>query len=433
MSTASGTAQTTAALQQLDRAHIVHPHQTIGRPADPVVVARARGCRIWDTDGNEYLDATCGLWQCAVGHGRPELAAAAAEQMREFEFFASFWDFTNEPAIQLASRLADLAGPQLSRVHFTSGGSEGNAFAVKLARLAWDNAGQPHRTIILSRSGAYHGSGAGASLAATGMPPLHEGFGPLPEGFVHLTTPHARPLGPDATDVLVAELEDTIARIGADRIAAFIGEPIMGVAGVIPPPRDYWPRVEAVLRKHGILLILDEVITAFGRLGCWFGFEHFGIRPDFVVTAKAITSGYFPFGAVLVGDRPMELLDGRMLRHGFTYNGHPVGAAVALENINIIEREGLIDRVRELSPLVQQRLMALSAHRDVVEVRGEGLMWAVEFADVDGLRVSAEARDRGVIVRGMENRIYVSPPFVIEPGEIDQMGDVLAETLDAVR
>ena len=211
-------------------------------------------------------------------------------------------------------------------MHFTNGGSEGNALAVKLARLAWNNAGQPDRDVILSRHGAYHGSGGGPSLAATGIESLKEGFGPLPEGYVHLTTPHARKLGPQATDFLIDELERTIDRVGPKKIAAFIGEPIMGVSGVITPPDGYWPRVAEVLRNHDILLILDEVITAFGRLGHWFAFQRYGVRPDFVVTAKAITSGYFPFGAVFIGDHPMELLDGRVLRHGLTYNAHPVGA-----------------------------------------------------------------------------------------------------------
>src|SRR5205085_6354799 len=306
-----------------------------GHPAEAVVVARAQGSSIWDTDGREYLDATCGLWQCAIGHGREEIARVASDQIGKAEFYASFWDYANEPSIVLATRLAELAGDGLEHIHFTSGGSEGNAIAIKLARLAWYHAGEPQRDIILSRQSAYHGSGAGASLSATGIPPLKEGFGPLMDGFVHLSKPHA---GRVETDALVDELVETINRLGPERIAAFIGEPIMGVAGVIPPPEDYWPRIEAVLREHGILLIFDEVVTAFGRLGHWFAFERFGVSPDFVITAKAITSGYFPFGAVFIGDKPMQLLDGRLLRHGFTYNGHPVGAAVALENLAIIER-----------------------------------------------------------------------------------------------
>jgi putrescine aminotransferase len=387
---------------------------------------------VWDTDGNEYLDATCGLWQCAVGHGREELANVAAAQMQELEFYASFWDFSNEPAVRLASRISDLAGPGLSRMHFTSGGSEGNAFAIKLARLAWQHAGQPNRDVVLSRHGAYHGSGGGPSLAATGIPPLKTGFGPLPQGFEFLSAPHARKLGPDATDILIEELEGTIDRLGADHIAAFIGEPIMGVGGVITPPEDYWTRVAEILRKHGILLILDEVITAFGRLGHWFGFQRFGIQPDFVVTAKAITSGYFPFGAVLIGDRPMELLEGCVLRHGLTYNAHPTGAAVALENLDIIEREHLLDRVRRAGDHLATRLAEFAASERVIEVRGEGLMWGIDLDGVDGMALSQRLRERGVLVRGVENRIVFSPPFVVEIDDLDHLVDALAEAIDSL-
>jgi putrescine aminotransferase len=349
--------------------------------------------------------------------------------MQELEFYASFWDLSNEPSIRLANRLSELAGPGLSRVHYTNGGSEGNAFAVKLARLAWHVAGQPDRDVILSRQGAYHGSGGGPSLAATGIDPLKEGFGPLPAGFVHLTAPHARKLGPRASDFLVDELERAIERIGAQKIAAFIGEPIMGVGGVITPPEDYWPRVAEVLRRNDILLIFDEVITAFGRLGHWFAFERYGVVPDLVVTAKAITSGYFPFGAVLIGDRPMDLLDGHVLRHGVTYNGHPVGAAVALENLDIIEREQLLDRVRILGEHLGTRLRELARSDSVVEVRGEGLMWGVEFADIDGVALARTLRENGVMVRGLENRINISPPYVIEIAEIDELVDHVAAAI----
>jgi putrescine aminotransferase len=234
------------------------------------------------------------------------------------------------------------------------------------------------------------------------------------------------------TDALIEELEETIERIGASRIAAFIGEPIMGVGGVLQPPDDYWSRVEAVLRRHDILLIFDEVITAFGRLGHWFGFQRFGVTPDFVVTAKAITSGYIPFGAVLVGDRPMELLDGRLLRHGLTYNGHPVGAAVALENLAIIEREGLLENVRERGAQLGAGLGRLADEPSVSELRGEGLMWAVEFASADGETVAAALRRQGVIVRGMFNRVVVSPPFVVTEADVDRLVEAIAAEVRAL-
>jgi adenosylmethionine-8-amino-7-oxononanoate aminotransferase len=422
-------AQAPSELQALDMAHIVHPHQIIGAPSEPTVITRGLGAKVWDAAGKEYIDGTCGLWQCAVGHGRKELADAAALQSASLEFYASFWDFSNAPSIQLAARLAELTQGRLSHVHYTSGGSEGNGTAIKLARLAWENAGAGERDVILTRHGAYHGSGSGASLAATGLPALRAGYDPLPTGFEFLSKPHPRTLGPDGLDGLIEELTSTIERVGPEKIAAFIGEPIMGVAGVIVPPDGYWKRVEAVLRSYDILFIFDEVITAFGRLGHWFAADRFGIEPDMIVTAKAMTSGYFPFGAVLIGDRPMELLDGAMLRHGLTYNGHPVGAAVALANLDIIEREGLLDRVRETGAHLGSRLADLERLPAVAEVRGDGLMWALEFEDADAAELARTMRDRGVIVRGMEHRIMLSPPFVIERDDVDRLVDVIADVV----
>jgi putrescine aminotransferase len=426
----TGAPMTTQELQQLDIAHLVHPHQALGQPLPPIVFVRGEGARLWDSDGTEYLDGTCGLWQCAVGHGRRELARAAAEQMERLEFYASFWDYSNEPAIRLGARLAELAGGGLDHVHFTSGGSEGNAFAVKLARLAWDTVGAPDRNVILSRKGAYHGSGSGASLAATGLPLVHEGFGPTSGGFVQITMPHAGAPGCDV-DTLIAELEETIASIGADRIAAFIGEPIMGVAGVIVPPEGYWPRVAETLRRHDILLILDEVVTAYGRLGHWFAAHRYGIQPDMIVTAKAITSGYVPFGAVLIGPRVMERVEGRVLRHGFTYNAHPVGAAVATANLDIIEREGLLARAGERGRYLGRLLERLADHESVTEVRGEGLMWAIELEGRDGVTLAHEVRDRRVIVRGMPNQLTISPPFVVETDDLDRIVDAIEDALTA--
>jgi putrescine aminotransferase len=422
-------AQAPSELQRLDMAHIVHPHQIIGAPSEPVVITRGRGAKVWDAAGKEYIDGTCGLWQCAVGHGREELAQAAAEQLGSLEFYASFWDFSNAPSIQLAARLAELTQGRFSHVHYTSGGSEGTATAIKLARLAWENSGSGERDIVLSRHGAYHGSGSGASLAATGLPAMRAGFDPLPPGFEFLSTPRPRSSGPDGLDGLIEELVATIERVGPERIAAFIGEPIMGVGGVIVPADGYWPRVQEVLRSFNILFILDEVITAYGRLGRWFAADRFGIEPDMIVTAKAITSGYFPFGAVLIGDRAMELLDGAMFRHGFTYNGHPAGAAVALANLDIIEREGLLERVRDTGSYMGSLLADLEQLPVVAEVRGDGLMWAVELNDADAVALARTMRDRGVIVRGMEHRVMLSPPFVIERDEVDQLVAVLSDVI----
>ena len=418
-------------LSRLDRAHIVHPHQVVGRPLAPLVVASARGAVIRDVDGNEYIDGTCGLWQCLVGHGRDELADVAAAQMRELEFYASFWDFSNRPAIELAERLAAIAPPGIDHVFYTNGGSEGIETAIKLARLAWNSRGEPERTLVLSRKMAYHGVGYG-SLSATGIPPLREGFGPLAEGFVHLTAPYPLRV-PNCTDTCIAELEEMIARLGASRIAAMIGEPVLGVAGMIPPPDDYWPRVSAVLREHGILLILDEIVTAYGRTGSWFAAERWGGVPaDLIVTAKGLTSGYVPMGAVLIGDRVMELLDGARFSHGFTYNGHPTGAAVALRNLDIIEREGLLSRAVEQGDRLLSALREAEGLPAVAEVRGVGLMAGVELAEpADGAELAARIRDRGAIVRATGQKLVLSPPLVIEAEQVDRLAEIIVSELAA--
>jgi putrescine aminotransferase len=346
-------------LSRLDRAHIVHPHQVVGRPPEP--------------------------------------------------------------------RLGELSPPGLDRVFFTNGGSEGTETAIKLARLAWHAQGKPERNVILSRKAAYHGVGS-ASLAATGIPPLKEGFGPLPDGFVHLSTPTSR----TSVDELVAELERTIDEIEPGRIAAMIGEPVLGVGGMIPPPDGYWPRVQEVLRRHGILLLLDEIVTAYGRTGHWFAAERYGLDPDAIVTAKALTSGYVPLGAVLVHDRLVELLEGTQFRHGFTYNGHPVGCAVALRNLEIIEREGLLERAAAVGERMLGRLRPAAELDAVLEVRGVGLMLGVELHEGrDAAPVAARALADGVVVRASGQKIVMSPPLVISEQQADRVVDVLLESLEA--
>jgi adenosylmethionine-8-amino-7-oxononanoate aminotransferase len=417
-------------LSELDMAHVLHPHSVVGQPQPPLIMVRGKGALLWDAEGNEYVDGTCGLWQCAVGHGRDELAEAAAAQLRELGFYPSFWDLSNEPAIRLAERLATIAPEGLGSVFFTNGGSEGTETAFKLARLAWYAQGEPERTVILSRKGAYHGMGI-ASLAATGIPPLKEGFGPLADGFVHLSQPSSLALGPNATDVLVDELEAVIADVGAGRIAAMIAEPVIGVGGMIPPPDGYWPRIQEVLRRHGILLMLDEVVTAYGRTGHWFGAERYAIGADVIVTAKALTSGYIPMGAVLIGDRVIDMVRGTTFRHGFTYNGHPTGAAVALANLDIIEREGLRERAVEIGASMLEGLKPLERLDSVAEVRGVGLMLGIELREGDAARIQAGARRRGVIVRATGQKIVLSPPLVIEPEQADRVVEAIVEEVRA--
>jgi putrescine aminotransferase len=414
-------------ISDLDTRHVIHPHQTIGQAKPPLVFVEGRGARIRDESGNWYIDGTCGLWVCPVGHGRPELAEAARRQMQKLEYYASFWEFTNEPAAELAARLASLAPGDLRWSFFTNGGSEGNETAFKLARLAWAAAGQPERNLILTRKLAYHGVSLGA-LQATGIPPLREHFGPLPDGFVHLDAPY--PVKGTTTDALIEQLEETIAELGAQRIAAMVGEPVIGVGGMIPPHEDYWPRVQDVLRRHGILLILDEVVTGFGRTGAWFGANHWGgLEPDMMVCAKGLTSGYFPLGAVLVTERVHRMLEGQPFRHGFTYNGHPTGCAVALENLAIIEREGLVERASELGEHLLRSLKELEALEAVVEARGFGMMAGLELQVEDSAELAERVRRGGAIVRASGQKLVMSPPLVISRQELDTLVEILGREL----
>jgi putrescine aminotransferase len=392
-------------------------------------MVRGENARIWDSDGNEYIDGTAGLWLCNVGHGRAELAEVARSQMEQLECYASFWAFSNVPSIELAARLAELAPPGLDHVFFTNGGSEGVDTAIKLARLAWNAQGQRDRNIVLTRRGAYHGS-SWLGTAATGIEPLREGYVPLPGGFVHLTPPTSA----TTTDVLIDELEAKIAEIGADRIAAFIGEPVMGVGGVLVPAEDYWPRVEAVLRKHEILLILDEVITGYGRTGTWFAAEHWGgLSPDLLVTAKGITSGYFPLGAVLIGERVFSRLEGQAFRHGFTYNGHPAGCAVALENLAIIEREGLLERAAALARRFGDGLAALEhRHSAVVEARSFGLLGGLDIQVEDEQGFADAIFRAGLIVRVLAGKLVLSPPLSTPDDDLERLLSILDGAFAAV-
>ncbi len=437
--------QTTAdALAERDRATIIHPYLAPSF-TERVVMVEGRGCWLRDAAGFEYLDATGGLWLAQIGHGRPEIAEVAARQMKKLEYFTSFWEFTNERAIELAERLVELSPEQQTHVYFTSGGSEGNEIALRMARYFHHQKGDGGRTWILSRNFAYHGVGYGSG-SASGFPMYHEGFGPIVPHIRHVTPPwpYHREFfaGGDPTDFCIAELEATIEELGADRVAAFIGEPIMGVAGMIVPPDDYWPRVEALLRKHGILLIFDEVVTAYGRLGSWFGAQHFGVAPDIIVTAKGITSGYQQLGAVLVSDEITEAITAE--EHygfpiGYTYSGHPTACAVALENLAIIEREGLLDRASEVGSHLLHALQSRLEELPVVgEVRGVGMMLAVELvADretreplpMGGAPQDVIRRETGVIVRASGSTLVLSPPLVMSLEEADRVADALHAVL----
>ena len=403
------------------------------------------GCRLQDAEGKRYLDATGGLWLAQIGHGRREIAEVASRQMQKLEYFVSFWEFTNEPAIELAERLVALSPERQTHVYFTSGGSEGIEIALRMARYYHHQRGDGERTWILSRNMAYHGVGYGSG-SVSGFPLYHEGFGPMVPHVRHLTPPwpyHTELFGgEDPTDFLVRELEQTIDEIGPRQIAAFIGEPIMGVAGMIVPPEDYWPRVQEVLRRHGIMFIFDEVVTAFGRTGSWFAAHHFEVEPDIIVTAKGITSGYMQLGAVLVSDDVAETVTSD--EHygfpiGYTYGGHPTACAVALENLSIIERECLVDRARTVGAHLLSVLEGMADIEVVGQVRGVGMMLAVELvADretraplpMDNAPQDVIRRDAGVIVRASGNTLILSPPLVMTEEEADEVGGALRSVLE---
>ncbi|QNS03821.1 aminotransferase family protein [Streptomyces xanthii] len=439
-----------AELARLDRAHIIHPYLP-GSATERVVMTEGSGCRLTDSEGRGYLDATGGLWLAQVGHGREDLADVAHEQMKKLEYFTSFWEFSNDRAIALAARLAGIAPDPLNHVYFTSGGSEGNEAAIKMARYYHHRRGDTDRTWILARSKAYHGIGYGGG-SATGFPLYHEGFAPMMPHVSHLTPPwpyRSDLYGGEAstpeqvTDFLIRELEERIAEIGPDKIAAMIGEPIMGVGGMLVPPADYWPRVREVLDRHGILLIFDEVVTAYGRVGQWFAAQHFGVTPDIIVTAKGITSGYVPLGALLVADRVAEVL---LRDHGFpmgyTYNGHPVATAVALANLDIIEKEGLLGRATSMGAFLHAELQAQLGDLPIVgEIRSVGMMLAVELVEDRETRVPLPLdpanmphdvirRETGVIVRDSAHSLVLSPPLIMTEAEAKEAASALRGVLE---
>jgi len=409
--------------------HLWHPFADMARvPGSELTIVAGDGSWVTDDQGQRYLDASASLWYCNIGHGRAELAAAAASQMRRLAAYHTFDVFTNEPARELARRLAEMSptGPG-SAVFFTSGGSEAVDTAAKLARRYWEARGEAQRRLVIAREGAYHGTAAyGTSLA--GIAPNRAGWGPLVREVAHVDADD-----PDA----LGEAFDR----HRGKVAAFIGEPVRGAAGVYPPPPRYWERVQALCREHDVLLIVDEVVTGFGRLGVPFACERFGIVPDLICAAKGISSGYAPLGAVLSGARVRETLwspEVGAVRHGYTYSGHPTACAVALANLDVLEHESLYDRVRELEPVLSEQLSSLAQHPLVEDVRTIGLLAAVELsaatrASVPDLaeRVTRRARAHGVLVRNLVGHsLQISPPFVITVDELGHLAQVLRTSLD---
>lgn len=409
-----------------------HPFAAMGSVRSrEVVIERGEDVWLWDRDGRRYLDATASLWYANIGHGRPEIAEAVARQMSRIEAYSAFGDFATEPALELTRRLAALAPMDDARVLLGSGGGDGIDTAVKLARRYWHEVGAPERTVVLSRTHGYHGT-HGHGTAIAGIDANRAGFGPV--SLDTATVPYDS----------VEALEEAIDRLGADRVAAFFVEPVIGAGGVLPPPDGYIEGVARVCERAGVLLVVDSVICAFGRLGTWFGIEQWGVEPDMIVFAKGVTSGYLPLGGVVVSARVAEPFwsrpDAPVFRHGATYAGHATCCAAALANLDILEDEGLVTRGRDLEDDVLAALAALDGHPLVAGARGGvGALAALELdRDLLAGRASAPmelfalARDRGVIVRPLASAIAVSPPLTVSGDHLQLVTEALRGALDAL-
>ena len=445
---------TTAHWRALDLRHHLSPftdYKTLkGSDGGSRIITEAKGVYLTDSEGQTLLDGMAGLWCVNVGYGRPELAEAAYRQMLELPYYNTFFKTATPPAVELSEKLAQIAPEGLNRVFFGSSGSESNDTVVRLVRRYWNLKGQPEKSHFISRTHAYHGSTM-ASASLGGMPFMQEGFGlPLP-GFHHVMPPYWLDFaqqGESPADFglrAARAVEEKILEIGADKVAAFIGEPIQGAGGVIIPPETYWPEIQRICERHDVLLIADEVICGFGRTGHWFASEPFGIRPDLMTLAKGITSGYIPLSAVMVSDRIGEVLEAGEgeFAHGYTYSGHPVACAVALANIALIEREGLVEKVREeTAPYLAERLESLADHPLVGQVRSFGLLGAIELVEDKASRkhfepvgrVGTLCRDHcfanGLVMRAVRDGMVLSPPLIIETPQIDELIDKARLCLD---
>ena len=447
-------ARSTKEWQAADAAHFMHPFTDFKSLAKKGsrVIERADNIYLWDTEGQKILDAMSGLWCVNVGYGQRALIDAATRQLGELPFYNAFFQTATPPAIELAELLAEVSPPQFQHVFFSGSGSEGNDTIVRMVRRYWDILGQPQRQTIISRWNAYHGSTmAGASLG--GMKGMHEQGGlPIP-GIVHIDQPYwfenGAGLSRDEFGIACArQLEAKILELGADKVAAFIGEPVQGAGGVIVPPATYWPEIQRICDRYGILLVSDEVITGFGRTGRWFGCETMGTQPDLMTFAKGVTSGYIPLGGVMVGDRVAKVLieRGGEFNHGYTYSGHPVACAVALANIRFIREQGLVERVRDdVGPYLTQAYAQLAEHPLVGEAQTCGLMGALLLvkdkagprggtpfpSDLEvGMVCRGHCFGNGLIMRAVGDRMIIAPPLVITRAQIDEMVALIRRCLD---
>ena len=441
----------TEMLQDLDLAHHIHPFtdQKDLKSKKPLIIVRGEGVYIFDSDGKKYLDGMAGLWCVNIGYGRPELALAAKKQMEELPFYNTFFQTSHPPAIELASKLASLAPNSLNHVFFSTSGSDANETNIRLVRHYWASIGKPEKSIIVSRKNAYHGSSIGAASLG-GMESMHSQGGlPIPD-IIHIGQPYwygeGRDISPNEFGIMRAqELENTIKKIGPEKIGAFIGEPIQGAGGVIIPPDTYWPEIERICKEFDILLIADEVICGFGRLGTWFGCQKYGLNPDIITIAKGLSSGYQPIGGSIVSDKIALTLEqeGGEFTHGYTYSAHPVAAAVSLENIRILEEENIIENVNQrTSSYMAEKWKALADHPIVGEARIKGLMGALELtpnkvnkaqfekSGLAGIITRNICLKNGLVMRAVGDKMIISPPLIIKTTEIDELTNLVWECLD---
>jgi adenosylmethionine-8-amino-7-oxononanoate aminotransferase len=442
---------TISELVQEDLAHLIHPQWFAPEHQSPIIFDHGEGAWLYDVQGRRYLDGLASLWNVAVGHGRGELADAAAEQMRKVAFTNNYTGFSNEPAIRLAAKVADLAYENMTGVFFTNSGSESNEGALKAARFYWNLRGRSSKVKLIARERAYHG-GTLATSAMTGLPPFWKYFGPLVPEIVHTS----RPDNLECDCALNSDgecahwLEAAIQREGADTVAAFIAEPVKGAGGVWTPSAEYFGKIREICDRHEVLFIADEVITGFGRTGKWFALEHFGVQPDIVSLAKAITSAYVPMGAFLVSREVHEALtdlppDARFM-HAYTNSAHPTAAAVALKNLEIMEREGLVENAAAMGERLGSGLHeALDGHAHVANIRHLGLMAGLSLvrdaasntpydaSEGTGGKVARHMREQGeVITRFVGDQLVFAPPLVVNAEEIDFLVDATATAIRAV-
>ena len=433
-----------------DLAHLIHPlHNRAAHAEHGHIWVKGEGAVLTDADGKQYIDGLSGLWNVVAGHGRKELAEAAARQMQTLPYCSGYAGSSNPPAIELADRLSQIAYPSINRFFFTSGGGESSETSFKTARYYWKLKGRPEKTKVISLQWGYHGVTL-AAMSATGISSYWPMFEPRVPGFIHIPSPYPyryeAPPGESPGVAAANELEKAILREGPDTVAMFLAEPVQGAGGVIVPPDDYWPRIREICTEYDVLLVADEVITGFGRTGRLFALNHWGIEPDMMQFAKAVTSGYFPLGGVGLNDQIAETLDAGQgettWMHAYTYSSHPVGCAVALANLDIIQTEDFPAQAAEKGAYLLGKLRdALADHPHVGEVRGKGLMCAVELVQDKetkaefpkeenvGNRVHLAAQKRGLFSRLRGDVFCLAPPIVTTTEQLDSIVQILHDSV----